>query len=72
MGFSNIYCDLLKKFSFKYEIKIKMKLTVSNFFPFFVTIHNDFVLVNSNSCISVNLQISTHVQVNLFLSPQND
>ena len=41
--------------SCKPRIKIKTKLTVSNF-SFFVTTYNAFVILDSNSCISVTIQ----------------
>jgi hypothetical protein len=48
-------------------LNIKIKLTVSNF-PFFVTIHNVFVFVDSKNSISVTIQNQIQLRMNFFLT----
>jgi hypothetical protein len=74
VGFSNIYCEMYwiyyfceKMGRFKHYIKIKTQLTVSGF-SFFVPIDNPFVLVDSNSCISVTIQNWTGFHINVFFT----
>jgi 16S rRNA A1518/A1519 N6-dimethyltransferase RsmA/KsgA/DIM1 with predicted DNA glycosylase/AP lyase activity len=62
-GFANVYCERLQmchfcvtNVSLKHYITIKIKLTVSNL-PYFITTHNAFVFVDSNSSISVTIQL---------------
>ena len=44
-----------------------MKLTVSSF-PFFATVYNNFVFVDSNSRVSATIQNYTHVHTKLLLT----
>jgi hypothetical protein len=57
--------SFLCNMSCKQQIKIQIKLTVSDF-CFFITIHNAYVLVDSNSSISVSIQNWTHVHMNFY------
>ena len=50
---------------FHFNIKIKIKLTLSNF-CFFITIHNDFVFADAKSSITVTIQNYTSVHMNSF------
>ena len=45
-------------------IEVQIKLSVGNNISFF-TIHIVFVFVDSNSCVSVTIQNSTHVHTGL-------
>jgi hypothetical protein len=71
VGFSDIYgkvrqnyhlCVTNLSFKHKRTVKSKINFTVSNI-SFFITIHNVFVSVNSNSSLSVTIQEYTHVQM---------
>jgi hypothetical protein len=44
-----------------------MKLTLTNF-SFLITIKNEYLFLNSNSCVSATIQNETHILVKFFLT----